>query len=139
MIFSEAIIQEGVEVPGTNIVHPKVRLGFQGENSKCTIGEQNIIEELTSVMNSSVGSGNLIEVGCVVEKVRVYSTYALTRTQAQTHKRRYCCGGGLSAAVCSSSMEGSVVVLVVVLLDLRLTSVSLLVCLSACLYDDDDD
>ena len=67
MIFAESIIEEGIAVSSTNVVHPKVRIGNIPGEQACSFGEKNIIEELSEVQSSQMGSNNLLEVGCVVK------------------------------------------------------------------------
>jgi hypothetical protein len=69
MILGDATIQEDVVIASDNIIHPKVKVASTGMGGVTTIGQLNIFEEMVKIEDSSIGSGNLVEVGTHVEEV----------------------------------------------------------------------
>lgn len=88
-VCADAEIIGDVRIGAGTVVHPRCRILAQG--GPVIIGENNIIEELTVVVNPNrqgaqptpmvIGSGNWFEVGAVIRAVQV---------RACTQRRRAC-------------------------------------------------
>lgn len=76
MIAAQTVVEAGIDVPSSSSLHPKVHV-HKGECGTMKIGERNIIEELCDVSGSTLGNGNLIEVGTVIRNVSTHDIVSL--------------------------------------------------------------
>ena len=72
MISAQVVVETGIEVPSSSVLHPKVYLRKGSGN--VSIGERNVIEECVALSGSSLGDNNLIEVGSVIKNVSLLVT-----------------------------------------------------------------
>lgn len=71
MIAAQTVVESGIDIPSSTVLHPKVQV-CKGESGNVMIGASNIIEELSFISGSSLGDGNLIEVGSVIKNVSIH-------------------------------------------------------------------
>lgn len=72
MICSDCTIEGDVVIDVSAILQPKVSV-IAREDRTATIAELTILEEFVHVLNSSIGSDCLLEVGAYIVEVRVYT------------------------------------------------------------------